>query len=43
MMASGVVPVCEVDLRVGGKWRLANRHPQGDAEFWASGHRLKPR
>ena len=28
------VPVCEVDLRVGGKWRFVNRHPQGDAEFY---------
>jgi uncharacterized protein YndB with AHSA1/START domain len=26
--------VCEVDLRVGGKWRFVNRHPQGDAEFY---------
>ena len=28
------VPVCEVDLRVGGKWRFVNRHPKGDAEFY---------
>ena len=28
------VPVCEVDLRVGGKWRFVNRHPQGEAEFY---------
>ena len=28
------VPVCEVDLRVGGKWRFVNRHPNGDAEFY---------
>jgi len=28
------VPVCEVDLRVGGKWRFVNRHPRGDAEFY---------
>lgn len=27
------VPVCEVDLMVGGKWRFVNRHPKGDAEF----------
>ena len=28
------VPVCEVDLRVGGKWRFVNRHPKGEAEFY---------
>ena len=28
------VPVCEVDLRVGGRWRFVNRHPNGDAEFY---------
>ena len=28
------VPVCEVDLRVGGKWRFVNRHPQGEAIFY---------
>ncbi len=22
------VPVCEIDLRVGGKWRFVSRHPQ---------------
>ena len=27
------VPVCEVDFRVGGKWRFVNRHPQGEAAF----------
>ena len=27
------VPVCEVDLRVGGKWRFVNRHPQGEVAF----------
>jgi uncharacterized protein YndB with AHSA1/START domain len=27
------VPVCEVDLRVGGKWRFVNRHPGGEAAF----------
>ena len=28
------VPVCEVDLRPGGKWRFVNRHPKGEAEFY---------
>jgi uncharacterized protein YndB with AHSA1/START domain len=27
------VPVCEVDLRPGGKWRFVNRHPKGEAAF----------
>ncbi len=28
------VSVCEIDLRVGGKWRFVNKHPQGEAEFY---------
>jgi uncharacterized protein YndB with AHSA1/START domain len=28
------VPVCEIDLRVGGKWRFVNQHPNGEAEFY---------
>lgn len=27
------VPVCEIDLRPGGKWRFVNRHPNGEAAF----------
>lgn len=27
------VPVCEVDLRVGGRWRFVNKHPGGEAAF----------
>ncbi len=28
------VPVCDVDLRVGGRWKFVNRHPQGEATFY---------
>lgn len=28
------VPVCDVDFRIGGKWRFVNKHPQGEAEFY---------
>jgi uncharacterized protein YndB with AHSA1/START domain len=29
------VPVCEMDLRVGGKWRIVGRGPQGEGpEFY---------
>jgi uncharacterized protein YndB with AHSA1/START domain len=27
------VPVCEIDLRVGGGWRFVNRHPKGEVAF----------
>ena len=27
------VPVCEIDLRVGGAWRFVNKHPKGEAAF----------
>jgi uncharacterized protein YndB with AHSA1/START domain len=27
------VPVCEIDLRPGGRWRFVNRHPGGEAAF----------
>ena len=26
-------PVCEIDLRLGGRWRFVNRHPKGEAAF----------
>ena len=36
------VPVCEVDLRPGGKWRYVNRHPHGDAEFYGEYREINP-
>jgi uncharacterized protein YndB with AHSA1/START domain len=27
------VPVCEIDLRVGGAWKFVNRHPKGEVTF----------
>jgi uncharacterized protein YndB with AHSA1/START domain len=36
------VPVCEVDLRVGGKWRFVNRHSKGDAEFYGEYRVIDP-
>jgi uncharacterized protein YndB with AHSA1/START domain len=27
------VPVCEIDLRIGGQWRFVNKHPNGEAAF----------
>ena len=36
------VPVCEVDLRAGGKWRFVNRHPHGEAEFYGEYREINP-
>ena len=36
------VPVCEIDLRVGGKWRFVNRHPQGEACFYGEYLEISP-
>ena len=36
------VPVCEVDLRVGGKWRFVNRHPKGEAAFHGEYREIEP-
>lgn len=36
------VPVCEVDLRPGGSWRMVNRHPQGEAAFHGEYRELSP-
>ena len=36
------VPVCEVDLRPGGRWRFVNRHPTGEAAFHGIYRELDP-
>lgn len=36
------VPVCEVDLRVGGKWRFVNRHPKGEVAFHGEYREITP-
>lgn len=36
------VPVCEVDLRVGGKWKFVNRHPKGEAVFYGEYREVQP-
>jgi uncharacterized protein YndB with AHSA1/START domain len=36
------VPVCEVDLRVGGKWRFVNKHPKGEVAFHGEYHEITP-
>jgi uncharacterized protein YndB with AHSA1/START domain len=36
------VPVCEIDLRVGGRWRFVNRHPQGEAAFHGEYREITP-
>ena len=36
------VPVCEIDLRVGGRWRFVNRHPKGEAAFHGEYREIMP-
>ena len=37
------VPICEVDLRVGGKWRFTNRTPSGEsATFYGEYREIDP-
>jgi uncharacterized protein YndB with AHSA1/START domain len=36
------VPVCEIDLRVGGSWRFVNRHPKGEAAFHGEYREITP-
>ena len=36
------VPVCDIDFRVGGKWRFVNRHPKGEAAFYGEYREINP-
>jgi uncharacterized protein YndB with AHSA1/START domain len=36
------VPVCEIDLRPGGKWRFVNRHPKGVVAFYGEYREIAP-
>jgi uncharacterized protein YndB with AHSA1/START domain len=36
------VPVCEIDLRIGGAWRFVNRHPEGEAVFYGEYREITP-
>jgi uncharacterized protein YndB with AHSA1/START domain len=36
------VPVCEIDLRLGGTWRFVNRHPKGEAAFHGEYREITP-
>jgi uncharacterized protein YndB with AHSA1/START domain len=35
-------PVCEIDLRVGGRWRFVNRHPKGEVAFYGEYREITP-
>ena len=36
------VPICEMDLRPGGRWRFVNRHPKGEAAFHGECLEIEP-
>lgn len=36
------VPICEIDLRVGGSWRFVNRHPKGEVAFHGEYREITP-
>lgn len=36
------VPVCEIDLRPGGRWRFVNRHPKGEVAFFGEYREITP-
>src|SRR6202030_4853840 len=33
---------CEIDFRVGGRWRFVNRHPRGEAAFHGEYREIAP-
>ena len=36
------VPVCEIDLRPGGRWRFVGRHPKGEVVFYGVYYEIVP-
>jgi uncharacterized protein YndB with AHSA1/START domain len=36
------MPVCEIDLRVGGKWKFVSRHPKGEVVFYGEYREIAP-
>ena len=36
------VPVCEIELRPGGRWRFVNEHPNGTAAFHGEYREITP-
>src|ERR1700761_6657071 len=36
------VPLCEIELRVGRKWRFVTRHPKGEAAFHGEYREIAP-
>lgn len=36
------VPACDIDLRVGGKWRFVNKHPKGEVTFYGEYREITP-
>ncbi|MGE4054033.1 MAG: SRPBCC family protein [Vicinamibacterales bacterium] len=36
------VPLCEIDLRPGGRWRFVNKHPHGEAAFHGEYREIAP-
>ena len=36
------LPICEIDLRVGGKWRFVGKTPKGEIEFYGEYQEINP-